>query len=174
MGVEAIIEIENGERVGHGSKAVAGLLSTLLTYCDLKNRKDVSLSQDREILQWFSVIADRMNQDVCLLSTILYWGEMKYTVDEYERYQSEWGKSSMSLMTKAEFVTFCRELDAKWTDLQLLHRTVNDFIRTLEIINPPDTFWYEREVSLGSLYDLSRTLIVALAQGHTRARFAFF
>ena len=174
MGVEAIIETENGEWVGHGSKAVANLLEGLARYCDLRNREDVSHSDDREILHWFSVVADKMSQDVCRLSAIIYWGEMNYTVDEYERYQVETGNSSGPVMTKAEFATYCLDLDAKWTDLHLLHRTVNDLIRTLETLNPPDTFWYEREASLDSLHDLSRTLIVALADGHTRARFPLF
>jgi hypothetical protein len=161
------------------SGSVASLLISLDLYCSFRNYvgpKEKQEYLDKVLVDWFSAIDVKMTEDLCLLTRAI-WGFWYYAEDEYERYiQDSKASPYMNppdgrIKSREEFIAICKRADAAWTSTDQLLTVVNDFVRVLEELHPPDMWPYTEEDTLPDLQTLSRALALALKEGYEKVRF---
>jgi hypothetical protein len=171
MSIEACVEVQKGIYLDAPcSKAVATFcLLPLMVYCDFRSGRWED-EEYKEMNEWVSAIASRMQEDLCILERAISSSEWDYSEDDYERFCGEMNQDRA--ISQEQFVKACRDLEQKWTSTELLKRVVDDFTRIVEEIHPQDRGWYEEEHSLPQFKSLSESLALAMEKGYLKVRLA--
>jgi hypothetical protein len=148
----------------------------LISYC---HRAEWS-RDDRDfyagLLEWFTPIANRMTEPLCLLNqaAIPRW---EYSEEEYERYIYDIsvmmpGEPTLSY---PEFIQKCQaaQLDDPYIEVKTMLKVVEDLLRVLQDIKPPDTWWYSEVDSVTGFEELFEILKIAEANGVNKVRFGY-
>lgn len=73
-------------------------------------------------------------------------------------------------MSEEEFVETCREIEQKWAEIDLVQKTIDDMLRVVDEIHPPETWWYNEEHSLRDFRLFSQALSHASETGYRKVR----
>lgn len=171
MSITAEVEVEGGELLpltsyGTGSKAIATFIEALSTYCDDENVDD----SPTEVVEWFSTIEARMTENLCTIQYSTY-GFWDYSLEEYERFVDDMKENGvLDIPSKEEFVQTYQEIEQKWIDIILLHKSLDNLIRIIEELKPEQVWWYDEENTLSALKFFSKTLAIAIDRGFKRVR----
>jgi hypothetical protein len=175
MGIWSILLDENSEEFGEWfSKPVNSFLSALEIYCtrallDRDSRVDYT-----EVLKWFPPITEKMNKPLCLLYQA-YLEPWEYEENEYQKYLAANQSGPFPPMTQEQFLNTCylmQDVDP-WLTPRKMQEIVRALVKTLSILKPEDTWWYDANDTIPDLKDLLNELENAKRLGIKKVRFGY-
>lgn len=187
MSIEAALEIAKGEYLPLqdgviASKPIAAFCTgALAEYCDFRSQliSDPIIAHDQDLIDWFTAIDSRMTTNLCLLEDVL-WGYWDYDDTEYARYVADMNAyltsmenpehSKTTVLSEEEFLETCARDRQTWIEPIRLQEVVDDLVRVIREVNPPETWWYYDQITVEHFLALGKTLALAVKQGITKVR----